>query len=146
MPTPARPRPEPDDAQRRLAVLIDADNFKRINDVHGHRAGDAVLRAFGELAAGWAGATRVIGRVGGEEFLAVLPGETSEAARVQAEDLLMRMRTAVFVDAARTRPVTLSVGLACARPGDTLDTLVARADRALYGAKHSGRDCVEAHS
>ena len=128
------------------AMMMDIDHFKRINDEHGHRAGDAVLRAFGDLAADWAGATRVIGRVGGEEFLAVLPGETPDVARAQAEDLLMRVRTGVFVDAGRAQPVTLSVGVACMRPGDTLDTLVARADRALYVAKHSGRDCVEAHS
>jgi diguanylate cyclase (GGDEF)-like protein len=127
------------------AMMMDIDHFKLINDVHGHRAGDAVLRAFGDLAADWAGATRLIGRVGGEEFLAVLPGETSDAARAQAEDLLTRVRTGVFVDAARTHPVTLSVGIAYMRPGDTLDALVARADRALYAAKHSGRDCVEAH-
>lgn len=128
------------------AMMMDIDHFKRINDVHGHRAGDAVLRAFGDLAADWAGATRVIGRVGGEEFLAVLPGETSDAARAQAEELLSRVRAGVCVDAAGIQPVTLSVGVACMRPGDTLDTLVARADRALYVAKQSGRDCVEVHS
>jgi diguanylate cyclase (GGDEF)-like protein len=128
------------------AMMMDIDHFKRINDVHGHRAGDAVLRAFGDLAARWAGATRVIGRVGGEEFLAVLPGEACDAARAEAEDLLMRVRTGIFVDPARTLPVTLSVGIACMRPGDTLDALVARADRALYVAKHSGRNCVEANS
>jgi diguanylate cyclase (GGDEF)-like protein len=120
-------------------LLCDVDHFKRVNDEHGHAAGDAVLQ---EIAYTMRAALRAgdsIYRIGGEEILVVLPGASEEDAVGIAE----RLRRAV----SRCRPVgvsvTISIGAAVSRPSrvDT-DDLVARADAALYAAKASGRDTV----
>ncbi|WP_046113782.1 sensor domain-containing diguanylate cyclase [Aquincola tertiaricarbonis] len=124
-------------------VLIDADHFKRINDAHGHAAGDAVLR---HLAAGLAASFReidVVARLGGEEFVVLLPGAGVEAA----EGLARRVCRDI---AARTVEVegvdiryTVSAGVATMDAGvDDVDALVKRADAAMYAAKHSGRNRV----
>jgi diguanylate cyclase (GGDEF)-like protein len=126
-----------------LAVLmIDIDHFKRINDGHGHAVGDQVLRhASKVLSAGLRERDR-LGRVGGEEFVAVLPGATLAQARQVAE----RMRGAI--DATRligpTGEVrfTVSIGVAGARIAETADALLERADAALYLAKSGGRNSV----
>ena len=126
-----------------LAVLmIDIDHFKRVNDRHGHAVGDQVLRhASRVLAAGLRERDR-LGRVGGEEFVAVLPGATLAQARQVAE----RMRSAI--DAARligpTGEVrfTVSIGVAGARIAETADALLERADAALYLPKDRGRNTV----
>jgi diguanylate cyclase (GGDEF)-like protein len=126
-----------------LAVLmIDIDHFKRVNDRHGHAVGDQVLRhASRVLAAGLRERDR-LGRVGGEEFVAVLPGATLAQARLVAE----RMRGAI--DAARligpTGEVrfTVSIGVAGARIAESASALLERADAALYLAKNGGRNTV----
>lgn len=119
--------------QRAVSVLlIDVDEFKAINDGHGHQAGDRMLR---EIAARLRTAVReedTLGRWGGDEFLVVLPDTDSEAAIATAE----RLRAAV-ADSAVT--VTISVGVAVAVSGDR-DALLADADAALARAKQSGRD------
>jgi diguanylate cyclase (GGDEF)-like protein len=119
-------------------VLVDLDRFKEINDEHGHLVGDATLR---EVAGALAGVTRehdVVARVGGEEFGFVLRGMGTDAAAVFAE----RVRRAV---AAITHPVAITVSAGVASfPTDGVDpeTLYASADRALYEAKHAGRNRV----
>lgn len=126
-----------------LAVLmIDIDHFKRINDSHGHAVGDQVLRhASRVLAAGLREHDR-LGRVGGEEFVAVLPGATLAQARQVAD----RMRNAI--DAARLIGpsgevrFTVSIGVAGARIAETAAALLERADAALYAAKNGGRNAV----
>jgi len=126
-----------------LAVLmIDIDHFKRINDSHGHAVGDQVLRhASRVLAAGLRERDR-LGRVGGEEFVAVLPGATLAQARQVAE----RMRNAI--DAARLIGpsgevrFTVSIGVAGAQMAESADALLERADAALYAAKNGGRNAV----
>jgi diguanylate cyclase (GGDEF)-like protein len=122
--------------------MIDIDHFKRINDSHGHAVGDQVLRhASRVLAAGLRERDR-LGRVGGEEFVAVLPGATLAQARQVAE----RMRNAV--DAARLIGpsgevrFTVSIGVACAQVAESADGLLERADAALYAAKNGGRNAV----
>lgn len=124
-------------------AFIDLDHFKRLNDNHGHSYGDQVLRAF---AASWQAqlrATDALARYGGEEFVLLLPDTDLE----DALGLLGRARTAVTaaVVVAGSAPValTFSVGLAQAVAGDDFDSLLGRADQALYRAKTAGRDRVE---
>lgn len=119
-------------------LMIDLDEFKRVNDTHGHAAGDGVLvEVARRLRAGLREAD-VIGRWGGEEFLAVLPGTTSEAALVLAERLCLGTAVApVLLPNGLALPVAVSIG-SC---GDTRDedALLRRADEALYRAKATGR-------
>lgn len=124
-------------------AVIDLDQFKRINDEHGHLAGDAVLRDFGALIAGQTQRGEVVGRWGGEEFLALLPGVDRSSAQRWADDLLLRVRGRRVPAGNESIGYRISVGLTLAVAGDDMDALVARADRALYQAKASGRDRVE---
>lgn len=124
-------------------VLVDADHFKRINDAHGHAAGDAVLR---HLAAGLKAAFRevdVVARLGGEEFVVLLPGANLDAAEGLARRVCREIASrAVEVEGSFIR-YTISAGVATMEPGiDDVDTLVKRADAAMYAAKHSGRNRV----
>lgn len=120
-------------------VFLDADHFKQINDNHGHAAGDAALVA---LAAALRAQTRqddLIGRIGGEEFALMLPGVDLEQARLRAEN----MRLAVRAIARPDGPLTVSIGIAESRgAGETIETLLARADHAMRQAKRDGRDRI----
>ncbi|HJV24045.1 MAG TPA: diguanylate cyclase [Aromatoleum sp.] len=123
-------------------LMVDIDHFKKVNDTHGHRTGDLVLQNFAELSQKELRAVDIIGRVGGEEFAVILPETSCE----QAEDVAERLRHAVSVaetssDTGTIVPITISVGIACLST-DTpdLETLLSRADRALYAAKTSGRN------
>jgi diguanylate cyclase (GGDEF)-like protein len=122
-------------------VLFDIDYFKRVNDTHGHQAGDAVLQRIAELARRQARSEDLVGRIGGEEFVWLLPGVHAGRAREMAE----RLRRSIERESADgdLPQVTVSLGIALLRLGDTPEQLVARADRALYHAKESGRNCVQ---
>jgi diguanylate cyclase (GGDEF)-like protein len=124
-----------------VAVLVaDLDRFKEINDRHGHAAGDAVLRAVARRLSSCVGAFEPVYRLGGEEFLIILPGREEAAAA----GIASRMREAVRRTPVRGVTVTISIGVACSpagRPFD-FDEVFARADRALYAAKEGGRDRV----
>ena len=123
-----------------VLVMLDLDHFKQINDRHGHPVGDAVLRDFaGHLQAQMRRADRY-GRVGGEEFMLLLPDCTMAQAQPIVERLLARARNAVPLPAMPQQRYSVSAGLALRRPGDTAQQLVARADAALYQAKREGRD------
>jgi two-component system, cell cycle response regulator len=123
---------------RPLAVaMVDLDGFKAVNDRHGHEVGDHVLVAAAEALQRALRAEDVLGRLGGEEFLALLPDTGAEAAGRAAE----RLRAAV-AQAGGPVPVTASVGWAVLRDGEAPDDLVRRADSALYAAKSEGRDRV----
>lgn len=126
-------------------ALFDIDSFKQVNDEHGHLVGDEVLRRFVHAAAGAIRATDRLGRFGGEEFLLLMPTTDHEEAALAAGE---RVRDAVCrvgwssVDGGLD--VTVSAGVSVARPDDSVETLVGRADTALYAAKHAGRNCVRA--
>ena len=125
-------------------VMLDLDHFKRINDSHGHLAGDAVLSHVGDVLRRSLRASDVKARYGGEEFLVVLPETSLFSARLVAESLRQTLaQTPVTVGDVALR-VTASLGLTVAAAGE-LDVvaLIARADSALYAAKRLGRNCVQ---
>jgi diguanylate cyclase (GGDEF)-like protein len=130
-----------------LAVaLVDLDHFKGINDRFGHQVGDDVLRRFVTVAARSLRASDQIGRWGGEEFLVVLPAcGGAEAARMVADRLREAVATHAWREFGAELEVTVSVGVALARPGMTQGELLGRADLSLYQAKRAGRDrvCVD---
>lgn len=129
---------------RPLSVLmIDADHFKSINDAHGHAVGDQVLRHLARLLPMSLRAHDWVGRLGGEEFLAVLPDASPEHTRTIAE----RMREAIAAAPCHTPQgplaITVSIGAAAHRgDGEASAALLQRADAALYAAKTQGRNCV----
>lgn len=125
---------------RMMAVLlIDIDHFKSINDRHGHQAGDRALVQFVQAVTSLLRRADVIGRLGGEEFVVVLPETSLEVARVVAE----RIRRTV-AELRAPEGFTVSIGVTTNRPGnDTVDALMARADHAMYKAKQAGRNRVE---
>lgn len=124
-------------------VLIDLDHFKRLNDMHGHRAGDAVLQAVGALLAQSIRAGDLACRYGGEEFLLVLPGTSAEVALERANALRKSLAGLQLRAGAERVGVTLSAGIATYPDhGATCEALIHEADAALYAAKASGRDCV----
>ncbi|OZV81764.1 hypothetical protein CA850_11495 [Micromonospora echinospora] len=121
-------------------LLIDIDNFKDINDVHGHAVGDDVLRVLARLLVRHLPAGTVLGRLGGDEFAVVLPDTAAGDALTVAETLCdVAARTPVPLAGAGLR-VTLSIGAAPLEPGDTRDAVLAHADLALYEAKNAGRN------
>ncbi len=125
-----------------LSVLaVDIDRFKSINDRHGHPAGDLVLVAVAERCKATLRQGDLIGRAGGEEFLILCPDTDLAAACGIAERLLQAVRTLDFVELQPPLRVTISIGAASLRnASDTIDALIAQADRALYVAKENGRD------
>ena len=123
---------------RALSVaMVDLDGFKGVNDRRGHAVGDAMLVAVARALRGGLRKEDAVGRLGGEEFLALLPDTGPSAAMRAAE----RLRAAVAA-ADGPEPVTASVGWATLEPGEDADDLVRRADDALYEAKAAGRNCV----
>ena len=127
-------------------MVLDIDFFKRVNDQHGHAIGDVVLREVSRLAQGAIGPTHALARWGGEEFLLLMP-ETPLSA---ALDTLEAVRRAIsghnWGQHARGLRVTLSAGACEHDNGLNLSPTLERADRALYQAKHGGRDQVMAAS
>ncbi|CAN5166917.1 diguanylate cyclase [soil metagenome] len=123
-------------------LIADLDLFKPINDEHGHLVGDAILRAVAAALRGAMPAHAHLGRLGGEEFIVLLPGATHEQALTIAE----RTRAVVEAIDARqwlpNRGVTISIGLTVCTPQDDLAEALRRAEEALYDAKRSGRNCV----
>jgi diguanylate cyclase (GGDEF)-like protein len=120
-------------------MLLDIDHFKKINDDFGHLAGDEALRQVAKVIADQLRQTDIVGRWGGEEFIAVLPNTPMSYAVRVAERVRAAIEGKVVVE---SRPITVSVGLAALAELTDGDELIARADERLYRAKAEGRNCV----
>ncbi|HEY9240431.1 MAG TPA: GGDEF domain-containing protein [Streptosporangiaceae bacterium] len=124
-------------------LLVDIDHFKRVNDRYGHLAGDDLLAATASTLISHVRAGDVLGRFGGEEFVALLPGASQAQACWIAERLRERVRASAIPSLGAEATVTVSIGVAAlGRDGNELFELLAAADAALYRAKQGGRDRV----
>jgi diguanylate cyclase (GGDEF)-like protein len=123
--------------------VIDLDLFKRYNDEFDHLTGDQVLRTFAQAVRDGLRSTDVFGRYGGEEFVQIMPHTALAGAMLDAERLRKRISTLDIPIARSIGPLTVSVGVAQYRPGETIVQTFARADGALYKAKLLGRNRVE---
>ena len=122
-------------------IVLDIDHFKRINDVHGHANGDHVLQELVYICKRNLRATDYIGRIGGEEFIIVLPQTNDQAALDVAERLRGAIEEAVFSTKSGPLKITVSFGVAHSdKSVADIDALLRRADVALYGAKSAGRN------
>ncbi|HEX6743614.1 MAG TPA: diguanylate cyclase [Solirubrobacteraceae bacterium] len=122
-------------------LMVDADHFKAVNDLHGHAAGDAALRALADRLCERLRTEDVAGRFGGEEFVIALPDADAAGAVAVAEAVRAAVSARPLTIAGRELSLTVSVGWATWEDDD-LGQLLARADGALYEAKAAGRDCV----
>lgn len=128
---------------RTSVVMLDIDHFKRVNDEHGHAAGDNVIRALANLLRQRLRRIDSLGRYGGEEFLAVLPDCTPEQAYLIVDEIRQRFAELRFIADSVEFSVTLSAGIAGTDVNSDAEQLRERADKALYAAKHSGRNQVQ---
>lgn len=123
--------------------IVDLDLFKKVNDTFGHQVGDQVLVAFAQQAQAVTRRRDHLGRIGGEEFMLILPDTDLSQAQLVIERLLFAVRQGRPMPMLPTMSYTCSVGIADAISGETSSALYARADQALYLAKHRGRDRLE---
>ena len=127
-----------------LSVLfVDADHFKKVNDTHGHAAGDAVLKALAEVLMKAMRTEDVVARYGGEEFVILVRGDASPARSTIAERIRADVEALVIEHEGKRIPVTVSIGIAvhdAETPAESIEALIARADAALYKAKQNGRN------
>jgi diguanylate cyclase (GGDEF)-like protein len=127
--------------------ILDIDHFKKVNDTYGHDAGDDVLKALADVGRVYSRKMDIFARLGGEEFVAALPGTDLKEACVIAEKLRAAFEQQNFVHtwkAGRAIPFTVSIGVATRAPGEKdVSAVLKRADQALYKAKESGRNRIE---
>lgn len=127
-------------------LLLDIDDFKSFNDSYGHQVGDRVLITVAQQCRAIVRRDDFVGRYGGEEFAVVLPGASLKSARKRAEKLCRRVATAHYelkqAGARHVINVTVSIGVSTFDRRDTVETVTARADQALYAAKDRGKNCV----
>jgi diguanylate cyclase (GGDEF)-like protein len=125
-------------------AMLDIDFFKKVNDSYGHAAGDNVIRALANLLRQRLRRIDSLGRYGGEEFLVVLPDCPAEQAKRILDEIRQRFAELHFIASGQQFSVTLSAGIACTDDAPaSADDLLDKADRALYGAKHGGRNRVQ---
>ena len=119
-------------------LFFDIDNFKKFNDVYGHKTGDQVLQHVAQLISGKVRNVDFVSRWGGEEIVAVLVGTDEDNAYKKAEEIRAAVKSRIKT---KDDPVTVSVGVASFESGVTLKELIERADKAMYEAKHNrGKD------
>ena len=122
-------------------IMIDLDNFKEVNDTFGHAAGDEVLRGVGEaLARSFIRKSDIIARYGGDEFAVILTDTSAKNAARLIDSFLNYAREVTIPYADEGMRVSCSAGYTEITDEDTVDSLVQRADKALYAAKEAGRD------
>ena len=126
-------------------LMVDLDQFKRINDQYGHPVGDEVLQQVAAILTGGVRATDVVARIGGEEFIVLMPNTPLAGAVALAEKMRSALRSRPLEIQERLIPVTASMGVTGVAPHQmaSIDALYAAADQALYAAKRMGRDRVE---
>ncbi len=131
--------------QRPLSLMLfDLDLFKQVNDTYGHLTGDEVLKQFSLLLESQLGESGLVGRYGGEEFLAIMPDTSSEQVKQKAEAVRVACEiiNVVPLSDAELFHFTTSIGIGTYRSGEAADSFVSRVDVALYAAKRSGRNLV----
>lgn len=129
-----------------LALLsLDIDFFKGFNDRYGHQAGDTVLREVAQVLDETVRDSDLPARCGGEEFGVILPGVDAQRAKEIAERARSLVEETRFQHNGLTLRLTVSIGLACAQEGDTIEAIQERADAALYHSKEEGRNCSHFH-
>jgi diguanylate cyclase len=124
------------------AALLDVDNFKRLNDVHGHQGGDQALVYLAKVMKQTARQGDIIARFGGEEFLILLPDTELDAAHTCIVRLQRALTRHLFLHNNERLLITFSCGVAQRKPGESRDALLDRADKALYRAKRAGKNRV----
>jgi diguanylate cyclase (GGDEF)-like protein/PAS domain S-box-containing protein len=123
-------------------LFIDVDHFKQVNDSYGHDVGDSVLKLVGTTMGHCMRAYDMIGRWGGEEFLAIIRFTDDRQFRLVAEKLRAMVENSFLMHKEEAISVTITMGATQVRPGDTIETLVDRADRLMYKGKQAGRNRV----
>ncbi len=124
-------------------IILDIDDFKKINDTYGHLAGDEVLKDIASVLKFYLRANTIVGRIGGEEFAILLPGVDSEKAKSVAERIRKIIENRkVHIGDTIINPKA-SFGVTEVKEGDTIETIIDRADKALYRAKSKGKNRVE---
>jgi diguanylate cyclase (GGDEF)-like protein len=119
--------------------MLDIDNFKHVNDAHGHNTGDRVLKQLARRIEAQIREVDCFGRWGGEEFLVILENGDKDALEMMSSKLLQLVRDEDF---GLNEVLTISIGGTLGKPGDNELSIVERADEALYESKHSGKDCA----
>lgn len=123
-------------------LFIDVDKFKNFNDTYGHDVGDKVLQMIARTFLSSTRANDLIGRFGGEEFIAILTGVDESSLIDKAERLRMLIENGSVIDNQNVLSVTISIGATMIREDDTVETLIKRADKMLYRSKEEGRNRV----
>ncbi len=123
-------------------IMVDIDHFKSINDQWGHQAGDAVLRCLSQKAKEFFRGKGCVARYGGEEFAIALPNTKLKQAFASAEEFRGLVKTGYCQCGVQDLEITISAGVAEVRSNDTPESLIRRADLALYTAKKMGRNCI----
>ncbi len=125
-------------------IILDIDNFKQINDKYGHIVGDEVLKEIGSVLRNYLRANTIVGRIGGEEFAILLPGVPLEDAKKVAERIRKVIENRVIrIDENTEINPTASFGVTQVKKGDTIESVIDRADMAMYEAKRKGKNRVE---
>jgi diguanylate cyclase (GGDEF)-like protein len=127
-------------------MVIDLDFFKRVNDTFGHDTGDKVLRHFADMLRVESRQSDIVGRLGGEEFALLVPETSLAAAERIASRIRAACRTLLVASPSGEVRCTCSIGISEIAPDDDeIESVLRRADAALYEAKRSGRDCWKSH-
>ncbi len=131
------------DKSRKLSIVMcDIDNFKKLNDTHGHQAGDAILKTFAGIMKSKCRKWDIVARYGGEEFVIILPGAGAKDAMIVAEGIRKAIAEESFVFKRQTYSTSMSMGLAEYSNEKTKEELIEKADQALYRAKNEGKNRV----
>ena len=136
-------RAQRDKTQLTIA-MIDLDNFKEINDHYGHGVGDEMLRVYAREVLSIFRRYDMVARYGGEEFAVILPNTDKQGSEYAFRKIRTKVGDTFIINASEAIPIpTFSAGLAIYKPGESVESLIERADNAMYKAKQRGRDCIE---